>query len=109
MPNYIFAYHGGGHPETPEEGQKMMAAWMAWFEGMGERVVNAGNPVGMSKTVSQSGVADDGGANPLSGFTIVSADSMEAAIKLAAGCPMVGDGTGTVEVAELMSMSMDGK
>ena len=30
MANYIFAYHGGKMPETPEEGERVMAAWGAW-------------------------------------------------------------------------------
>ena len=46
---------------TPEEGAKVMAQWEAWFKEMGDAVVNPGNPVGMSKTVSGSGVTDDGG------------------------------------------------
>ncbi|MCR9123302.1 MAG: YciI family protein [Phyllobacteriaceae bacterium] len=104
MPNFIYAYHGGKKPDTPEEGAKVMAQWEAWFKDMGDAVVNPGNPVGMSKTVSGSGVADDGGANPLSGFTIVSAGDMDAAVAMAKGCPMVSGGDGTVEVAEIMEM-----
>ena len=46
MPKYIFAYHGGGMPETPEEGERVMAAWQAWFADMGEAVVVPGAPVG---------------------------------------------------------------
>ena len=104
MPEFIFAYHGGGMPETPEEGAKVMAAWGAWMEGLGDNLVNPGNPVGMSKTVSAKGVEDNGGSNPLSGFTIVKADDIDAACKMAAGCPMVVDGTGTAEVAAVVEM-----
>lgn len=104
MPDFIFAYHGGKTPESPEEGQKVMAAWMAWFEGMGAAVVQPGNPVGLSKTVSAAGVADDGGANPLSGYSVVRADTIEAACEMARGCPMVADGSGSVEVAEIVEM-----
>ena len=32
MPQFIFAYHGGKAAETPEEEEKEMAAWMAWFQ-----------------------------------------------------------------------------
>ncbi len=103
MAQYIFAYHGGSAPESPEEGEKVMAQWMAWFGGMGDKVVQPGNPVGMSKTVSGSGVADDGGSNPLSGYSVVSAGSMDEACTLAVGCPLIADG-GSVEVAELMEM-----
>lgn len=106
MPQYIFAYHGGKTPETPEEGEQEMAAWMAWFNDMGEAVAIPGNPVGLSKTVTGSGVVDNGGANPLSGFTVVNADTIEAACAMAAGCPIVKDDSGTVEVAEIIELEM---
>ncbi|GGH28109.1 YCII-related domain-containing protein [Cribrihabitans marinus] len=104
MPQFIYVYHGGKKPDTPEEGEKSMAAWMAWFESMGDAVVEAGNPVGMSKTVSRSGVTDDGGANPVSGYSVVSAETIEAATEMAGGCPMVADGSGSIEVAEILEM-----
>ncbi|MGB0844092.1 MAG: hypothetical protein ACPGVN_05050 [Alphaproteobacteria bacterium] len=104
MPKFVFAYHGGGRPETPEEGQKAMEAWGAWFGSMGEAVVDGGAPVGMSKTVSATGVVDNGGSNPLSGYSIVSAENMDAACELAKGCPIVVDAKGSVEVAEYVEM-----
>ncbi len=87
MSNYILAYHGGKKPESPEEGAKHMAKWKAWIDGLGDAVVNPGTPLGMSKTVSSGGVSDDGGSNPLSGFSIVKADSMNAALEMAKGHP----------------------
>jgi len=104
MPKYAFVYHGGARPETPEEGAKVMAAWNTWFTKMGAAVVDGGNPVGESKTVSNKGVANDGGANPVSGMSFIEAADMNAACTLAKGCPMVVDGSGTVEVAEVMPM-----
>ncbi|RKF14232.1 hypothetical protein D6850_12820 [Roseovarius spongiae] len=104
MANYLFIYHGGGMPETQEEGEKAMAQWMAWFGELGDAVVDGGNPVGKSSTVSANGVTGDGGANPTSGYTVVRAASQEAACELAKGCPMVVDGSGSVEVAEIIEM-----
>ncbi|MCE8525296.1 hypothetical protein KBY24_10360 [Ruegeria pomeroyi] len=104
MPDFIFAYHGGKTPETPEEGAEVMAAWQVWFGAMGDAVVIPGNPVGQSKTVSAAGVADNGGANPLSGYTVVRAADIGAATDMAKGCPMVVSGNGTVEVAEIIEM-----
>ena len=100
---FVFAYHGGKAPDGPEEGAKVMAAWNAWYGGMGAAVVDGGGPLGMSKTVSTSGVADDGGSNPVSGVTTVEAADIGAATAMAKGCPILGDG-GSVEVAEIMSM-----
>ena len=103
MSNYIFAYHGGKKPESPEAGAELMAKWNAWVEGLGDASVNPGSPLGKSKTVSADGVSDDGGSNPLNGYSIVKADNMDAALEIAKGCPFLELG-GTIEVAEVMEM-----
>ncbi len=105
MPNYVFAYHGGKKPESPEQGAEHMAKWKAWVGGLGDVMVNPGTPLGMSKTVSSDGVSNDGGSNPLSGYSIVTADSMDAALEIAKGCPFL-EMHGTIEVAEVMEMKM---
>ena len=99
MPKFLFAYHGGNEPTTQEETDKMMSEWMSWFENMGPNIVDGGNPVMQSHTVAQSGVSADGGANPVTGYTVISAEDHAAACEIAKGCPMVKDGSGTVEVA----------
>jgi len=104
MAQYMFIYHGGGMPETPEEQQRVMGEWNDWYQAMGAAVVHGGGPAGMSKTVSSGGVADDGGANPVSGLTIVEAADQDTACEMAKGCPMVKDGSGSVEVAEMIQM-----
>ena len=103
MPDFIFVYHGGKPPADEAAQAKTMAAWGKWMEDNGPSLVNPGNPVGMSKTVSSSGVADNGGPNPVSGYTIVKADSIEAACEIAKTNPIHDDG-GNVEVAEIMQM-----
>lgn len=104
MPNFIFAYHGGTTPSSPDEIERIMGEWSKWFEGMGSAVVEPGNPVGKSTTVFQDRTEDNGGANPLSGYSVVKADTAEQAVEMAKGCPMVRDGSGTVEVAEIHEM-----
>ena len=103
MPKFVFAYHGGKMPETPEEGAKSMAAWRSWLGGMGDALVDGGNPVGKSKTVTPGGIADNGGSNPLSGYTLVNAADIHAACEIAKGCPILAN-EGTVEVAEAIEM-----
>ena len=100
MPDYIIAYHGGRKPENREEGAKHMAKFEAWVSGLGDAVVNPGHPLGESKTVSFSGVSDDGRSNRLVGFSIVKADSMDAALEMAKGYPHLE--IGTVEVVEML-------
>ena len=102
MPKYVLAYHGGKKPESPEQGAELMARWQAWVEGLGDTMVNPGTPLGMSKTASADGVTDDGGPNPLSGFSVVNAASIEDAVEIAKGCPFLE--MGTIEVAEMMKM-----
>ena len=102
MPNYILAYHGGKKPESPEEGAKHMAKWKAWMTGLGDAMVNPGTPLGKSKTVSADGVSNDGGPNPLAGYSIVQADDIDSAVKMAITCPFLE--MGTIEVAQVMEM-----
>ncbi len=104
MPNFMFIFHGGGRPETPEEGKKVMAAWNAWMQGIGDDLIDGGAPAGMSKTVTAKGIEDNGGSNPVSGYTLVKAADIDAACKIAKGCPILEGGKGTVEVAEAMEM-----
>lgn len=105
MQKFLFAYHGGKQFESKEEGMAHMKNWMAWSGGLGDAVVDPGMPVGASKTVSQDGVADDGGSNPLTGITVVQAENIEQALEMAKSCPHVTIG-GTIEVAPAMNMDM---
>lgn len=103
MPNYLFVYHGGSKPTDPKEMEEVMSKWGAWFGKMGEAVVDGGNPVGMSKTVTADSVRDDGGPNPTGGYSVVSAPDMDKAVEHAKGCPIFERG-GHVEVAEIIEM-----
>jgi len=102
MPNYILAYHGGGQPETPEEGAKHMERWRTWLSDLGDAVVNPGTPLGKSTFVNAGGVMTEGGSEALTGFGVVSADNMEAALEMAKACPFVE--IGTLEVAEMKEL-----
>ncbi len=103
MPNYILAYHGGKMPESPEEGAKHMAKWEAWANGLGDSLVNRGTPLGNSKSVNSEGVTDGGGADPMIGYSILKAESIDAAVKMVEDSPHVNYG-GTMVVAEMMEM-----
>jgi hypothetical protein len=104
MPKYVFAYHGGRMAETEAAQAEAMAAWGAWFEKLGPAVVDGGAPTGQSKTVGANGsVSTGGGANPLSGYSLITAASIDDAVQHAKGCPVLAVG-GTVEVAEAIDM-----
>ena len=106
MTKYVFVYHGGEKPETPEAGKELMTKWQAWMEGLGTAVTDPGVPLGMSKTVSSAGITDDGGSNPACGITTVEADSIDAAVAMAQSCPHLDMNKGSIEVAEAMDMEM---
>lgn len=99
MVKYVLVYKGGGVPESEEEGQKVMAAWGAWFGSMGAAVSDGGNPFGPSKLVASDGAVSDGAPSALTGYSILDASSLAEATALAKGCPVLADG-GSVEVYE---------
>ncbi len=98
MANYLFAYTGGGMAQTDEEREAAMAAWGGWFGALGSAIVDAGNPFGPSATVASGGVSDGASAG-LTGYSVISADSLAAAGELAKGCPVLASG-GSVQVYE---------
>ena len=57
-----------------------MAAWKAWVEKHQIAIVAMGGPLGKTKKVTQRGVADT--SNEMGAFTVLRADSHEAAAKL---------------------------
>ena len=103
MANFLLLYHGGGMPESPEEGAKVMAAWTDWFGQLGDALVDGGNPASATRTISASGSVSDDPAGP-SGYSILRADSLDAAVTLAKGCPVLQGGASiqVVETCEAM-------
>ena len=102
MANYLLVYHGGTPMDdnaTPEQRQAVMAAWAAWFQKVGGGIVDVGNPISRSWTLANDGTSDNGGSNPATGYSVISADSMQAALELVVGCPQLAAG-GTVQLCE---------
>ena len=104
MKNYVFAFYGGPNFASPEEGAKHMAKWKDWMRGLGGALVNPGTPFGKTKTISADGVSAASGSKRLTGYSIVRAESMDAALEMAKRCPHLDHGT--VDVAEVMEMQM---
>ena len=103
MPNYMFAYSGGGMPESEEEQAKTMAEWGNWYENLGEAIVDGGNPFGPSMSVGPDGTVGDSAPSHLSGYTIVSADDLGAATSMAKDCPILSGG-GRVDIYETIQV-----
>lgn len=94
MANYLLLYSGGSMPETQAEQAAVMKAWEAWFGRLGSALVDAGNPTtGNAKTISGDGSVSDGAAGTAaSGYSIIKANSLDEAVELAKGCPVLGGG-----------------
>ncbi len=95
MNKFLLLYSGGGMPETEEETAAVMKAWEDWYTQLGSAVVDPGNPIGpTAKSITPDGAVKDGSVWPTAtGYTIVKADSLDAAVKLAQGCPVLQGGS----------------
>ncbi len=99
MGKFLLVYKGGGSmPEGAEEQKAVMDAWMGWFGGLGDSVVDMGNPLGEGKSLGK------GASTGLTGYSLISADSLDDAVAKAGGCPILESDTGGVEVYETFEM-----
>lgn len=94
MASYVLLYSGGGMPATEAERAAVMQAWGAWFGRLGSAVVDQGNPFsGNAKTIASDGSVSAGpGTSVASGYSIIKADSLDAAVELARDCPVLQSG-----------------
>lgn len=101
MAKFLLVYHGGGDGAPSDE---EMAAWGGWFETLGNAVVDGGAPIAETKTLSPDSVADGGGANPATGYSLIEAADMDDALAKAKSCPVLAAG-GTIEVCTTIDLA----
>ncbi len=86
--------------ERREREAKGIAAWKKWASDNAASIVEMGGPLGRTKRVTETGVADV--RNNLAAFTVVQAESQEAAARMFLGHPhfsiFPGDGVEIMEV-----------
>jgi hypothetical protein len=114
MANFLFVYRGSGEAEakmTPDEMQQLMQKWGAWIgEAMAKGwMVNPGDALTMEgRVVDARKVVTDGpfveSKEIVGGYSVVQADTIDAAAELAKGCPGLLNG-GKVEVRALAGLS----
>jgi hypothetical protein len=94
MANYLLLYNGGSMPQSEAEQKAIMDAWTAWFTKLGDALVDPGNPTTPNaKTIHSTGKVSDGpGGTMASGYSVIKADSLDAAVALAKGCPVLQGG-----------------
>lgn len=106
MANYMVLYAGGmGMEMSPEDREKIMAEWGAWYGKLGAAVVDDGAPFGESKHLKGNGVEDGPlHSQPATGYTVIEADSLEAAAAACEDHPHLVHG-GQVEIFTCIDMS----
>lgn len=91
MSKFVFIYHAPttpaeATPPSSEEMQRAMSAWMSWSEKVGPGMVDFGTPLAAGTRVT-----GDGSTSPsdrqVVGYTILEADSRDAALDLAKAHP----------------------
>jgi len=94
MANYLLLYSGGSMPQTEAEQAAIMQAWGAWYNDLGSAVVDAGNPfTPAAKSISSDGSVSDGPVGSMaSGYSVIAADSLDQAVQMAQGCPVLQGG-----------------
>ena len=97
MSKYVLAFRGQpDRAPAAEEDQ----AWGAWFGQLGPAIVDFGNRVGATRTLPAARRGEPASA-VLTGYIVIDAADLDAAAKLAAGCPGLASGV-DVEVAEVV-------
>jgi hypothetical protein len=89
MPQYVIVYLGGNQSSSPEEGKRHFSKYMEWLSSLGDSVVSPANPFKNTSTVNSDGTVTAGGTTTMSGYTIIEADSTDAALSMAKACPFL--------------------
>jgi hypothetical protein len=101
MANFVLLFSGGSMPASEAEQAAVLQAWGAWYGKLGSAVVDGGNPfTAKAKSIASNGTVSDGPVGTMaSGYTIIKADSLEAAAGMAKDCPVLQSG-GQISVYE---------
>ncbi len=98
MANYLLLYSGGKMPESEAEQAAVMQAWTNGFGQLGSALVDGDNPTtGKAKTIASNGTVSDGSKLGMaSDYSVIKADSLDEAVTMAKGCPVLQGGSSIV-------------
>ncbi len=109
MARFIMIYKGDAtdmSEMSEEQGQAVMAAWGVWMEKVGPALSDVGSPFGPGASIVDDGTA----GTPMSatGYSIVEAEDMDEAKRLADGHPYLSEGKGdfAIDLFELLPVPM---
>lgn len=105
MPKFMYLYNGPAtdmSEMTEEQGKAVMEKWGVWTGKVGSALTDVGTPLGNGAAVVDNGSKKD--ALQISGYSIVEADNLETAMKLADAHPFLSDQSGkfSVEIFEML-------
>ena len=105
MANYLLSFRGGAASSDPDEQAAVMGKWNQWYAELGDAIDDEGDAVGAHATIQADGsvahAADEAAA--ITGYAVIEADSLDAAIELARSNPIFATG-GWIEVGELLGL-----
>src|SRR6516225_10087904 len=115
MSEFTFLFRGSDSTaQSPEEMQKSMQKWLAWFKELGEKghIKYPGHPLeragkvirGKQKSVHDGPYAE--AKDIVNGFTLIEAKDLPHAVELSKGCPILEAG-GSVEVRPIRVVCLD--
>lgn len=94
MKSYLILHFGFEKP-TPED----MKVWNQWFEMIKDKEVDRGG-LRQGREISQAGTKElPFGEGSITGFTIIKAENLDAAVEIAGECPIV-DSTRVYEISK---------
>lgn len=107
MPRFIYLYKGEAtDPSAMSQEQRdaEMERWGAWMGKLGPALLDGGAPFAGGTSVVDDGTTAP--TAPLTGYTIVEADDLDAAVAFTDGHPFLRDATGefAIDVFELIEM-----
>jgi hypothetical protein len=112
MSEFLFLFRGSTRlTRSPEETQKSMQKWVAWFKELNEKgvVKDPGNPLDASGKLVRGHAKDvhDGpfaeAKDLVNGYVVIETATIDAAVALSKGCPILDD-SGSVEVRPLLKL-----
>jgi hypothetical protein len=101
MKNYVCIFNV---EQSTQDNDESNAAWGTWFESLGEALVDGGNPFApdAEAQIKEGVVTMD--KTPISGYTIIKAADLKAAVTMTMSCPMANIPHCSVNVYETSPM-----
>jgi hypothetical protein len=113
MSEFTFLFRGRDRTGSPDQMQKGMERWVAWFKDLGAKghLKHPGNPLqdtgkvvkGKQKTVHDGPYAE--AKDIINGYISVEANDLAHAVELSKGCPILDVG-GSVEVRPIEKLNV---